>query len=54
MFGIELKGSFGMFNMVRYDNSEFSEVYQKLNSKMIILSFHFEGGKIDKIKWWEN
>ena len=52
MFGVELKGSFGALNMVRYDNSEFTEAYSKLNSKMLILSFHFEGGKIDKIKWW--
>jgi hypothetical protein len=53
MFGIELKGSIGMFNIVRPDNSEFTEAYNKLNSKMLILSFHFEGGKIDKIKWWD-
>lgn len=53
MFGIELKGSWGVFNMVRYDNTEFSDVYRRLNSRMLILSFHFEGGKLDKIKWWD-
>jgi len=53
MFGVELKGSFGIFNMVRYDNSEYTMAYSRLNSKMLVLSFHFEGGKIDKIKWWD-
>lgn len=53
MFGVELKGSFGIFNLVRYDNSEYTMAYSRLNSKMLILSFHFEGGKIDKIKWWD-
>lgn len=52
MFGIELKSSWGIFNIVQYDYSQFSEYYKRLNSHMIILSFHFEGGKIDKIKWW--
>ncbi len=53
MFGIELKSSWGIFNIVNYDDSEFSTYYNKLNSHMLILSFHFEGGKLDKIKWWE-
>ncbi|NLA23910.1 MAG: PorT family protein [Bacteroidales bacterium] len=53
MFGIELKGSFGIFNLVKYDHSEITQAYSRLNSKMIVLSFHFEGGKIDKIKWWD-
>jgi len=52
MFGIELKSSWGIFNVVQYDNTQFSEYYKRLNSHMIILAFHFEGGKIDKIKWW--
>lgn len=52
MFGIELKSSWGLFNVVAYDDSQFSEYFRKLNSHMYVLSFHFEGGKIDKIKWW--
>lgn len=52
MFGIELKSSWGIFNVVAYDNSQFTDYYKKLNSHMLVLSFHFEGGKIDKIKWW--
>ncbi|MDD3859942.1 MAG: porin family protein [Bacteroidales bacterium] len=52
MFGIELKSSWGIFNVIQYDNTQFSEYYKRLNSHMIILAFHFEGGKIDKIKWW--
>lgn len=53
MFGIELKGSWGLLNIIKYDNTQYSEIYRKLNSRMLILGFHFEGGKIDKIKWWE-
>lgn len=53
MFGIELKSSWGVLNMVAYDETEFSTFYDRLNSHMLILSFHFEGGKIDKIKWWD-
>ncbi len=53
MFGVELKGSFGIFNMVQYDNTEITRAYSRLNSKFLVLSFHFEGGKIDKIKWWD-
>ena len=52
MFGIELKGSWGILNMVEYDQSQYSDYFRRLNSRMLILSFHFEGGKIDKIKWW--
>jgi hypothetical protein len=53
MFGIELKGSWGIFNTVAYDNTQYTEYFKRLNSRMLILSFHFEGGKIDKIKWWD-
>ena len=53
MFGIELKASWGVFNMIAYDNTQFSQYFKRLNSHMLVLSFHFEGGKLDKIKWWE-
>ena len=46
MFGIELKASWGLFNMVEYDNTAFTEYYKKLNSRALLLSFHFEGGKM--------
>lgn len=52
MFGIELKSSWGLFNVVAYDDTQYSEYFRKLNSHMYVISFHFEGGKIDKIKWW--
>ncbi len=52
MFGIELKSSWGALNMIAYDDTQYSQYFKKLNSHMLILSFHFEGGKIDKIKWW--
>ncbi|MGM0650211.1 MAG: porin family protein [Bacteroidota bacterium] len=54
MFAVEVKGSFGMFNAVRYDNTEYTNYFEKLNSKMLIISFHFEGGKIDKISWFKD
>lgn len=47
MFGVELKASFGIRNDVLNDNSQYSEYFRKLNSRMIILAFHFEGGKLD-------
>ncbi|MDA3820583.1 MAG: porin family protein, partial [Candidatus Delongbacteria bacterium] len=52
MFAVEVKGSFGALNAVNYDNTEYSTYFEKLNSKMLIISFHFEGGKIDKISWF--
>lgn len=52
MFGIEFKSSWGLFNVVNYDDTQYSDYFRKLNSHMYVLSFHFEGGKIDKIKWW--
>ncbi len=49
MFAIELKASWGIFNNIVYDDTQFSQMYDRLNSRMIILSFHFEGGQIDRI-----
>lgn len=49
MFAIELKASWGIINNVAYDDTEFSLMYDRLNSRMVILSFHFEGGQIDRI-----
>ncbi|MDR2834943.1 MAG: PorT family protein [Bacteroidales bacterium] len=54
MFGIEIKASWGIRNIVDYDNSQFTSYYKRLNSRMVHISFHFEGGKIDKLKWWKN
>ncbi len=53
MFAVEVKGSFGALNAVNYDNTEYTRYFEKLNSKMLIISFHFEGGKIDKISWFK-
>ncbi len=53
MFAVEVKGSFGVFNAVNYDNTEYTRYFEHLNSKMLIISFHFEGGKIDKISWFK-
>ncbi|MFO7791027.1 MAG: porin family protein [Bacteroidales bacterium] len=54
MFAVEVKGSFGALNAVRYDNTEYTNYFERLNSKMLIISFHFEGGKIDKISWFKD
>ncbi len=50
MFGIELKASFGMLNDVVYDGSQYSEIFDKLNSRMLLICFNFEGGKLDFIR----
>lgn len=52
MFAIEVKGAFGMLNNVRYDGSEFTNIYDRLDSKMLMVSFHFEGGKMDGLSWF--
>ncbi len=51
MFAVEVKGSFGIMNNVVYDNTEFTNVYDRLNSRMLFVSFHFEGGKVDGFNW---
>lgn len=50
MFGIELKASWGIGNIVDFDRTQFTSYYKRLNSRMLHLSFHFEGGKIDFFK----
>jgi hypothetical protein len=42
-FGIELKYSQGLLDMVNRDNTEYSQVFKKLNSQLLMLSFHFGG-----------
>ena len=41
-FSYELKFAVGVFNVVNYDQTTYTQALQRLNSKMIILSFHFE------------
>ncbi len=53
MFAVEVKGSFGIMNNVVYDNTEFTNVYDRLNSRMLFISFHFEGGKVDGFNWFK-
>lgn len=53
MFAVELKASWGITNNVVYDNTQYTNIYERLNSRMVLLSFHFEGGKIDKIAFWK-
>ena len=49
MFGIELKSSWGIFNIVAYDKTQYSQYYKKLNSHMVILGFHFRRWKLIKL-----
>lgn len=49
MFGVELKASWGMFNIVEYDNTQYTDCFKRLNSRMLHLSFCFEGGKADPL-----
>jgi len=45
-FAIELKFAVGIRNAVVYDNSKFTTTIDKMNSKMVILSFLFEGSDL--------
>lgn len=42
-FGIELKMSYGLRDLLDHDNTQFSTPVDKLSSKMFLLSFTFEG-----------
>jgi len=50
MFGIELKASWGILNDVVYDGSQYASYFKRLNSRMLLICFNFEGGKLDFIK----
>lgn len=41
-FSTELKFEVGMFNMLKPDNTQFTTAIEKMNSKMLMISFHFE------------
>lgn len=51
MFGVELKASWGMLNLIQYDETQYTSYYDRLNSRMLLLSFHFEGGRLDRFGW---
>ena len=38
----ELKYGVGLMNMIEPDNTQFTSAIKKMNSRMIMLSFHFE------------
>lgn len=50
MFGIELKASWGILNDVVYDGSQYAGYFKRLNSRMLLICFNFEGGKLDFIR----
>jgi hypothetical protein len=45
-FAIELKLAVGIRNVIVYDDSQFTTSIEKMNSKMVILSFLFEGSDL--------
>jgi hypothetical protein len=45
-FAIELKLAVGMRNVLVYDDSKFTTTIERMNSKMVILSFLFEGSDL--------
>lgn len=42
-FSTELKFSAGLTNVVKYDGTQFTTSIDKMNSRMLMLSFHFGG-----------
>lgn len=54
MFAVEIKAAWGIINNIVYDNTQYSQYFERLNSRMVFISFHFEGGKIDRLAWWTN
>lgn len=50
MFGIELKASWGILNDIVYDGTQYSSYFKRLNSRMLLICFNFEGGKLDFIR----
>ncbi|OFY22482.1 MAG: hypothetical protein A2W98_09050 [Bacteroidetes bacterium GWF2_33_38] len=41
-FSTEIKYEVGMFNMLQPDNTQYSSAIERMNSKLIMISFHFE------------
>jgi hypothetical protein len=50
-FALELKFVVGINDIVRYDNSQYTESIGKMNSKMIMFSFLFEGSDSDSFSF---
>ena len=47
-FAMEIKLVVGLNNLVEYDNTQYTQSIEYMNSKMIIFSFLFEGSDSDK------
>ena len=41
-FSTEIKYEVGTMNVLKPDKSQFTSAIERMNSKMIVLSFHFE------------
>jgi len=52
-FAIELKYVVGINNVMVRDNSQYTKIIDKMNSKMIILSFTFEGSDLRSFKMFK-
>ncbi len=60
-FSTEIKMARGITNIMVPDNTQFTSSIERMNSKLICVSMHFEGGKYEamsslmgKILWWRN
>lgn len=60
-FSTEIKMGVGMTNILVPDGTQFTTSIERMNSKLVSVSLHFEGGKYDgmqkfmgKLMWWRN
>ncbi|MBU0766141.1 MAG: PorT family protein [Bacteroidetes bacterium] len=60
-FATEIKLAVGVSNVLIPDNTQFSRCIYRMNSKIVSISLHFEGGKYEavtnfmgKLLWWKS
>jgi len=41
-FSTELRFSYGLMNVVNFDNTQYTKIYDRLGSKMVTLVVYFE------------
>lgn len=51
-FALELKYVVGVNNVLVHDNTQYTKAIESMNSKMIVLSFLFEGSDIQSLSFW--
>ena len=53
-FAMELKFAGGLNNVILPDNSQYTRAIEKMTSKMVVLSFSFEGSNLKLFTKWNN